>query len=401
MYKHLLFIMMIATCATLASCSNDDSEEYLSEQESQNTISTKTLDSEMGLQTAAYEAYKNAMKKLCSQTRSGDVSYPDFYGGSYIDYDGDLVILIKEGYEGDASDLLGTNVDNVVIKNCKYSYNELLNVLNLIRKKAEEKNEILFKTTSMYGIDEESNSVNVVLYDKEQRLIDLFKAKIANSPVLNFMEGDAATLHSGINCGGIISYSKDGKTHNASMGYRAKDTNGNIGIVTAGHFISKGQSLMDSQKNTIGTCLYSRDYDGILDAAFCKITSTNYIPTNRIMYMANTAKDTLSTETMNPPKGSYVNMVGQATGKRVSGTISNVSYDVLNASKKVLLQDVYLASYTSKSGDSGGIVYALRSAHNQRLTVGINIGSARINGTTYGMCVKASNINRIFGLTRY
>lgn len=117
--------------------------------------------------------------------------------------------------------------------------------------------------------------------------------------------------------------------------------------------------------------------------------------------MANTATDTLSTEAMNPPKGSYVNMVGQATGKRVSGTISNVSYDVLNASKKVLLQDVYLASYISKSGDSGGIVYALRSAHNQRLTVGINIGSARINGTTYGMCVKASNINRIFGLTRY
>lgn len=49
MYKHSLFIMMIATCATLASCSNDDSEEYLSEQESQNTISTKTLDSENGL----------------------------------------------------------------------------------------------------------------------------------------------------------------------------------------------------------------------------------------------------------------------------------------------------------------------------------------------------------------
>lgn len=64
MYKHLLFIMMIATCATLASCSNDDSEEYLSEQESQNTISTKTLDSEMGLQTAAYEAYENAMKSF-------------------------------------------------------------------------------------------------------------------------------------------------------------------------------------------------------------------------------------------------------------------------------------------------------------------------------------------------
>lgn len=80
------------------------------------------------------------------------------------------------------------------------------------------------------------------------------------------------------------------------------------------------------------------------------------------MYMANTAKDTLSTETMNPPKGSYVNMVGQATGKRVSGTISNVSYDVLNASKKVLLQDVYLASYTSKAVIVG-VLYMLYVQH--------------------------------------
>lgn len=85
-------------------------------------------------------------------------------------------------------------------------------------------------------------------------------------------------------------------------------------------------------------------------------------------------------------------------GKRVVELSPMFHMMFLMQVRKLLLQDVYLASYTSKSGDSGGIVYALRSAHNQRLTVGINIGSARINGTTYGMCVKTSNINKFLDL---
>lgn len=96
----------------------------------------------------------------------------------------------------------------------------------------------------------------------------------------------------------------------------------------------------------------------------------------------------------------YVNMVGKSSG-RSSGTIYNAGYDIMNESQKTILKDVILARYTSKSGDSGGIVYALKKSTNTRYTVGINLGSITINGAVYGGCIKAYMINQTFGLTRY
>lgn len=68
---------------------------------------------------------------------------------------------------------------------------------------------------------------------------------------------------------------------------------------------------------------------------------------------------------------------------------------------KNYLQGCYIGKYTSNSGDSGGIVYALTKATNTRYTVGINLGSITYNGVTYGACIKAYLINQTFGLTRY
>ena len=81
--------------------------------------------------------------------------------------------------------------------------------------------------------------------------------------------------------------------------------------------------------------------------------------------------------------------------------IFNASYDVPNSAQKTIYKDVILAKYTSNSGDSGGIVYALTKATNTRYTVGINLGSITYNGITYGACIKAYLINQTFGLTRY
>ena len=93
-------------------------------------------------------------------------------------------------------------------------------------------------------------------------------------------------------------------------------------------------------------------------------------------------------------------MVGKSSG-RSSGTIYNAGYDVMNESQKTILKDVILARYTSTSGDSGGIVYALTKSTNTRYTVGINLGRIEVNGTIYGGCIKAYMINQTFGLTRY
>ena len=116
--------------------------------------------------------------------------------------------------------------------------------------------------------------------------------------------------------------------------------------------------------------------------------------------MKDLQKDTLSIALAQPPKGSWINMVGMVS-KRSSGTIFNASYDVPNSAQKTIYKDVILAKYTSNSGDSGGIVYALTKATNTRYTVGINLGSITYNGITYGACIKAYLINQTFGLTRY
>ena len=69
--------------------------------------------------------------------------------------------------------------------------------------------------------------------------------------------------------------------------------------------------------------------------------------------------------------------------------------------KTSTFSEVSTLQYTSNSGDSGGIVYALTKATNTRYTVGINLGSITYNGITYGACIKAYLINQTFGLTRY
>lgn len=78
--------------------------------------------------------------------------------------------------------------------------------------------------------------------------------------------------------------------------------------------------------------------------------------------MANTATDTLSTETMNPPKGSYVNMVGQATGKRVSGTISNVYMMFLMQVRKCCFK-MFILRHILQKAVIVGVLYMLYVQH--------------------------------------
>lgn len=91
--------------------------------------------------------------------------------------------------------------------------------------------------------------------------------KNCDSNKIKFVNCGKIILNDGIDCAGEIKTIRDGKTHNASIGYRAKDKNGNIGIVTAGHFIKVNDILKDSANVEIGKCLYSKE-EYYVDAAF-------------------------------------------------------------------------------------------------------------------------------------
>lgn len=402
--KKLKFLAITIVVGFTAACSSDFLEETTGKS---NLTNEDSLMPEASMQSEAYESYETLMGLLAAQTRSADknTSYPEYYGGSYVNEEGQLVVLTTNVNESKAEvkRLKSKLANDVIYKDCKYSYNELNEIVAQLTQLAQQ-TPFMFEKVGMFGVDDEHNCVRVFLYHNTPSAIRDFKNSVLDTPTIEFAECSKLEDNN-LSCADSVGTIKSTKRSRASVGYRAKDKNGNYGIVTAGHFISAGGKLCDPITfTTIGECLSSRLDDGTVDAAFCKITSSNYAPTNRIAYMTNPAVDTLSVDLAQPPQNLYVNMIGM-TSKRQSGKVLYNSMNVLDSNKKVILTDVIAAGYKTDHGDSGGIVYALTSSTNKRSTVGINKGYSEVTvnnvKTPCGICIKAYLINQTLNLQRY
>ena len=62
-------------------------------------------------------------------SNSGEKIYPDYYGGSYINDAGQLIVYVTDNVQRPA--VLSDNA-NVVYEPCTYSYNELLSVMDTL-----------------------------------------------------------------------------------------------------------------------------------------------------------------------------------------------------------------------------------------------------------------------------
>ncbi|MCM1141396.1 MAG: S1 family peptidase [Muribaculum sp.] len=395
--KNLLLFTLALSALILQSCSDEEIQQSIPEPESKDSI-LFNKEAEGAGQENAYSAYETLLNSFGSTSRSAEKEYPSWYGGCFVNDNDQLVILTT-----DLKNKPSSEIPNTVLEECTYSYNELSKIVEEIREASIKSEDFFFSNISIFGIETPTNSVSVGLRYLSDDLITEFKNKICSHPAISFVEcGEIKLTSSLLTDGGKIINKSKGS--GASMGYRAKTSDGKIGIVTAGHFIAKDQILASSSGVEVGKCLYSRDRDGLLDAAFCEVTNKDYTPSNEISFMTDAAKDTLSIDLAQPPTGYTINMVG-AESKRVSGTVYAESKDVvLNGTKKIL-SDAILMSCLPKDGDSGGIVYALTKSINKRSTVGIIMGVApyTINGvySPKGVCVKAYLINQTFGIKRY
>lgn len=359
---------------------------------------------EQGIQEEAFANIDNLFKSMNISTRAVEESieqYPDWFGGYYINEDNSLVVQTTSMATTKAVGISS----NTTFELCENSYNSLLDIVLKIREKAIAKNDFLFENVAFYGIDIKENKIKVGLYKNTEDIIQRFLTEILDNENIVFVEclnkkNDSLNCASQINS--IIS--------KASVGYRAKDRNGKVGIVTAGHFVVKDEPIYipGNTINPIGICRQSSYNDGKLDAAFCEILAASHMPTNKISFAVDEAKDTLSTKIATYfAKGSYLNMVG-ISSKRQSGTIENSAFDVLdkNDNTKILIKNAILVNYKADGGDSGGIVYQLTSSTNTRATAGIHAKRIQVkmtDGSTkeYSVCVKATEINKEFGLSRY
>lgn len=407
--KQLTHLLLIGSlCFGALSCTSEDIFDISHRETNIKGMSLQNADEKDVPEHTLQDLIKLSGYLNIPVTRNGNEVYPEWYGGEYVDENGHIVVLAKT-IPSQERTAIEKNISDLVFKQCANSYSSLQDVMFQIRNKAENKDDFIYDNVAFYGIDIKSNSVQVGLFHNTEDNILAFKRRVVDSPLLTFVECVEIkdNANNDLICGGTIS----NKFANASIGYRAKDKNGKIGIVTAGHFVVDGQAIYSplNLNTPIGSCTESLYNEGTVDAAFCQILASNFIPSNKIDFMANPEKDTLSTDVATYfGVGTYLNMIGSVSKKIVSGTIDNSSYDLPSdvSGTKILLTNTLLMNYEGKEGDSGGVLYQLTKSTNKRATAAIHSKTITIkysDGSVkkQSIACKASDINKIFNLKRY
>lgn len=340
--------------------------------------------------------YAKRIETFIRNNNMGNLIYPNYLGGLYIDDDEHLVIQVvskniprsntKEYKEYQT--ILSTD-NSSIVEYVDYSYEELKQLHDLLL------NNYLGKIENMIGlyIDNTQNKVIVELEDYNEKTIHQFQKVAMDSPMILFTKGDAfediATVNPG---GGFNSSTED----NCSYGYRAKTSTGQVGVVTAGHcFKANGNTIAG-----IGTVTKYQN-NGSLDAAFVA-TNSGVTLTNKLAKKPTFGTlDTISTAISSYTVGQSIAKVGNVTGYS-NGIIKATSYSY-TTKEGITYTDLIRAELIGDKGDSGGIAFTTISTFPNPSLPTAGIMKAKGEGGNAGQCLitKASKINSTFGLSRY
>lgn len=405
--RKLLFNLICFSAITFSACTDEFSQDNTSNVMLPQNITAQEKDaSSQQAANDVYNALMNSFVDISATTRGTQIeyAYPENYGGAYIDKQGRLVIKIK-GEDSQMSGYmknLSISDDNITYEKCNYSMNELYKIYNSIITYKRTYTNSISDNYSYVAISQTNNKVVVELKDCSDVAINKFKKEISDSPTIFFKEskGDILLISDTINVNPgsqiVGSYGR------GSVGYRAKDKEGNEGIVTCAHVIGDSADLKVGS-TVIGKCI-DWSFSGHVDAAFCKITNSTYKPTNFI----NNTTNELSTSVSWPAETTVINKYGAKTGL-TSGKIEEATSTCWpkhpETGNTIELTDVTKVKIDADRGDSGGIVYTFVSSTNTRYTVGImNAIEAEKDTqkpTGYAFYIKAPYINSVLNLTRY
>ncbi len=325
--------------------------------------------------------------------------YDKYYGGGFMDEDGNLTIMVK----GDTSfgpKIIGKkNSVKVKYQKCKYSLAELNAIVDTLNDYAIHNSNGVKANMSAWGVSEEDNIVEVYLYDTSYAAVQEFKENVSNSKAIIFLQGvefveETSYLYAGAKLSKApITDTTTMEPVYGSYAFRAREKFGThrVGMVTAAHVLSVNDSAYMAYDG-VGVCTQSV-LAGSIDGAFVVVSdTTNFTPSN---YLSGAYPDCLSISTSLPGTGTIINMRG-ATSGHTSGSIKKTNYTIVTPSG-VTLTNLTAASYGSAQGDSGGIIYTYVSSTSTRYTVGVHRG---LYGS-YKVFSKASNVLSTLNLERY
>ena len=127
---------------------------------------------DVAMQPGAYESFQEMMDFICTQTQSSieNPVYPDYYGGTYVNGNGKLVVLITKDTATTRSAneaLAQLDKHNIIVQHCKHSYNRLKQIADTIIMHME-KGTAWTSSIGSIGINEISNKISIYLFDDSE-----------------------------------------------------------------------------------------------------------------------------------------------------------------------------------------------------------------------------------------
>ena len=150
-------------------------------------------------ETAREEAsatYRELLDVLDESTLpASKTAYPEYYGGAFVDEDGELNGYVTRGYETDADELKKRFGEKAVYREGDYSYNTLTALMSDLNQfLLNEQEDPLAHKIKDASLDEENNRIVVEMEDISSQTIQVFREKISNSRAITFEKAISAPM---------------------------------------------------------------------------------------------------------------------------------------------------------------------------------------------------------------
>lgn len=373
-------------------------------------------------QTKEYQALidkENLSRVVETKDKDGEILYEDYYSGSYVNGDGNLVILLNDADDEEKKEIEDAVSESVVIKSVRRPYQELKDnnskFTDLLEMYTEEKNnnkinsdeliDLLDNITAFY-IDIENNINVVSLQDASKESIEQFNNYFENDQNVRFVEEERPQMiATGIKAGRRI-YSCN---NSSSTGYSAYSVGSRASYVNSSGETVKGFLTCAHANNAVNDKIYinpsytteigkitKRKYNGKVDAAFVKITNSNYTASRKVYYSdsAGTISDKFTLCNTCETVGNCVGETFYKAGSTTYITKGKVEAEgvTVTYTDGTTFKDLWQVNINVQKGDSGGVVF-----DTEECVSGIVQGG----NSTYMYAINIDNIDNSFGTFVY
>ena len=318
-----------------------------------------------------------------SLSSTSTATYPDYYGGAYIDEQtGQLTVLLTETgavVEDEIARLSGATT-GILFQECDISYNDITETVDTLSE-----NIAYFEELGIFidGISDDilNGKVIVLVQDLNADKENVIK-EFVGCDYLYFQNSTGAFPDEAFGGGDSITSLNNNGTSTICC---AAERNNQDGFVIAGHAGDIQNEKFKSGSTTIGSVTATAYYNNsTADAAFVRansgVTPTSIMKNGGDMWAASAYELPVNTTVWKYGHST------QLTSGQITGTNATVVYENENTHVRYTIKECWTANYASDGGDSGAPVMTFDGNYgsSSKYTLyGIHSGASNSSSTRY------------------